>query len=174
MKFLHSVLLIRPYLEIDVGALLEFNQRLDQLGMQDTINCVIELYHTVELQLMKNKVSLFSQDEERVRQEFEDKLVEREKLEEEQTKKKSEEQEDSKFDYLTLLVNTTKKYGNMRRAGGGAMAFKNSANNKKSIATAGIKQFQSPPVPTKGNLLEKQSGPFSNGNISVSLMAAPI
>ena len=29
MKFLHSVLLIRPYLEIDVGALLEFNQRLD-------------------------------------------------------------------------------------------------------------------------------------------------
>ena len=93
--------------------------------MQDTVKCVIELYHTVELQLMKNKASLYSLDEEKARQEFEEKLAEREKLEEELAKKKNEEQEDSKFDYLTLLVNTTKKYGNMRRAGGGAMAFKN-------------------------------------------------
>lgn len=53
------------------------------------------------------------------------------------------------------------------------MAFKNSVN-KKNIATTGIKQFQSPPVPTKGTLLEKQSGPFSNANMSVNLMAAPI
>jgi hypothetical protein len=51
-------------------------------------------------------------------------------------------------------VNTTKKYGNLRRAGGGAMAFKNSVN-KKIIATTGIKQFQSPPVPGKGSLLDK-------------------
>jgi len=36
------------------------------------------------------------------------------KYEEEERKKKLVINEDSKFDYLTLLVNTTKKYGNMR------------------------------------------------------------
>jgi len=66
----------------------------------------------------------------------------REKFEEEEKKKKSEETEDSKFDYLTLLVNTTKKYGNMRRVGGGAMAFKHSLN-KKGIAN-GTKHVSSP------------------------------
>lgn len=48
MKFLHSVLIIRPYLEVDVGILLDFNQKLDHLGMQDSTKCVIELYHTTE------------------------------------------------------------------------------------------------------------------------------
>lgn len=49
----------------------------------------------------------------------------REKFEIDERKKKTEEQEDSKFDYLTLLVNTTKKYGNMRRvSGAGSIAFK--------------------------------------------------
>lgn len=75
----------------------------------------------------------------------------REGLEEEAKKKKAEEQEDSKFDYLTLLVNTTKKYGNMRRVGGGgAITFKQSLN-KKTVNSAGIKQ--SLPGSTKSSAL---------------------
>lgn len=38
----------------------------------------------------------------------------------------------------------------MRRAGGGAMAFKHSQKSK-NISSAGIKQFSSPPVNGKAN-----------------------
>jgi hypothetical protein len=55
----------------------------------------------------------------------------REKFEEEEKKKKVEEEDDSKFDYLTLLVNTTKKYGNVRKgASGGVLTFKHSMTKK--------------------------------------------
>lgn len=69
-------------------------------------------------------------------------------------KKRDEEPEDSKFDYLTLLVNTTKKYGNLRKAGGGVgLPFKHSLT-KKNITSSGIKQFSSPPIIGKsGNIL---------------------
>lgn len=87
---------------------------------------------------------------ERTKQAFEKKLQEREVFEEEQRKKKSEEEEDSKFDYLTLLVNTTKKYGNMRRVGGGAITFKQYLN-KKGVPGSGMKQFSSPPILGKAN-----------------------
>jgi hypothetical protein len=70
---------------------------------------------------------------------LEEKQSQREKFEEEELKKRAEDQEDSKFDYLTLLVNTTKKYGNMRRVGGGAMAYKHQLNRKKNMTSNGIK-----------------------------------
>ena len=84
------------------------------------------------------------------------------RYEETERKRKNEVQEDSKFDYLTLLVNSTKKYGNLRRGGGGgapltgnAMAFKHNLN-KKNLSSAGIKQFSSHPVVGKaGAILEK-------------------
>ena len=82
--------------------------------------------------------------------EFELKLVQREKFEEEERKKKEEDKEETKFDYLTLLANTTKKYGNLRR--GGNAVYKTGA--KKLIANSGPIRpplFQSPPVIGKGN-----------------------
>ena len=61
----------------------------------------------------------------------------REKHEEELRKKKDEEKEreETKFDYLTLLANTTKKYSLIRRgmAPSGQIQFKSSIN-KKSIS----------------------------------------
>jgi hypothetical protein len=60
------------------------------------------------------------------------------KYEEEEKKKKQEEDEDSKFDYMTLLVNSTKKYGNLRKGvtTNGATTFKHSMT-KKIIANSG-------------------------------------
>ena len=54
------------------------------------------------------------------------------KFEEEEKKKKQEEEEDSKFDYMTLLVNTTKRHGGFRKglSGNALMGFKHS-NTKK-------------------------------------------
>ena len=145
----------------------------------------MELAQKIDQQLIKNKNSnliFFSEAEDQTKTHYEQKLIERVKFEESERKKRSEVQEDSKFDYLTLLVNTTKKYGNLRRGGGGgaganAMVFKHNLN-KKNLSSAGFKQFSSPPVVGKaGAILEKQAGKggiMQNGNISLNIAMAPM
>eukprot|EP00347_Sterkiella_histriomuscorum_P001141 403373167 len=166
IKFLYSAPLIRPYLENN-----------------DQSRNVMDLAHKIDQQLIKNKNSsiiIYSEAEDQAKLHYEQKLMEREKFEEDERKRRSETQEDSKFDYLTLLVNTTKKYGNMRRGGGGGgMVFKQSLN-KKTISSAGIKQFSSPPVGGKADTLLQKQGKVSglnlqqNGNISINIQMAPI
>lgn len=70
----------------------------------------------------------------------------------------------------------------MRRAGGGAITFKQYLN-KKSTPASGVKQFSSPPVIGKGNGIGiAQPPPFPNGsnastgpssNNGSSIMLAP-
>lgn len=98
----------------------------------------------------------------------------RENFEESVKKKRDEEPEDSKFDYLTLLVNTTKKYGNLRKAGGGGgigLPFKHSLT-RKNITNAVIKQFSSPPIIGKSGsiLIAEKNMPtcFLSGNAGTS------
>lgn len=77
---------------------------------------------------------------------YEQKQIAREKFEEEERKKRIEDEEDSKFDYLTLLSNTTKKHGNMRRINGGGVGvgFSKHAAGKKQAAINITKQFMIP------------------------------
>lgn len=58
-------------------------------------------------------------------------MVLREKFEEEEKKKKEEEKEEVKFDYQTLLANTTKKYSNLKKG----IGFKHSSTKKAITKT---------------------------------------
>lgn len=81
--------------------------------------------------------------EEKAKLQFEMQLIGRVKFEEEERKKKVEEEEDSKFDYLTLIVNQSKKHGSIQSKKGTQnsipMTFKHSMT-KKSIASAGLQK----------------------------------
>jgi hypothetical protein len=114
--FINSVSVVRPFLEKDIDIILKFNNSLNNLRMADKSRLVAQAAERLEQQLIKIKgASNLNPKDEINRLKFEEALVQREKLEDEERKKKNEESDDSKFDYLTLLVNTTKKFGNMRR-----------------------------------------------------------
>ncbi len=79
-----------------------------------------------------------SDAEEKAKLTMEMALVAREKFEEDERKKKIEEEDDSKFDYMTLLVNSTKRHGNIRKgAANSIIGFKHS-NTKKITGSASI------------------------------------
>ena len=65
----------------------------------------------------------------------------REKFEEEEKKKKTEEEDVGGFEYLTQLINTTKKYGGVRKGPtGGVLTYKHSMLKKGAITTGSSKQ----------------------------------
>jgi hypothetical protein len=114
VAFLNYAPVIRPYFEPDVDLFLKFNNLLNTLQL-DQSYIVSNAAIKANDELRKNKVQLINiinVDDEKAKQDREVLLSQRVKFEEELKKKKVEEPEDSKFDYLTLLVNTTKKYGN--------------------------------------------------------------
>jgi hypothetical protein len=91
--------------------------------------------------LLKNKTStpITNDADEKVKLQFELSLVARVKYEEEEKKKKQEQDDESKFDYMTLLINSTKKHGSLRKGGpsnGGAITYKHSMT-KKGIGAIG-------------------------------------
>lgn len=119
--------------------MIRFNNHLTTLRLCDKRD-VSQAAEKVDHHLLRNKSStpIINDVEEKAKLQFEQSLVLRVKYEEEEKKRKQDEEEDSKFDYMTLLVNSTKKYGNLRKGvtTNGTMTFKHSMT-KKIMASAG-------------------------------------
>eukprot|EP00347_Sterkiella_histriomuscorum_P008191 403346032 len=143
MEFAHSIVAIKPYLDYDVNINLELMDILNRLKM-DSDRDVVEAVEQCDFKLLQQRKrsreeekSLNQQNLEKI--DYEAKLVLREQREEEERKKRMEEEEESKFDFQTLLQESSKKFKKGkynpiigRKSGFGALTSKNSASSSTS------------------------------------------
>ncbi|CDW84144.1 serine threonine-protein phosphatase 4 regulatory subunit 4 [Stylonychia lemnae] len=161
IEFAHSIVHIKPYLDYDINLNLELMDILNRLK-QDHDRDVVEAVEQCDFKLLQQRKKtkdeeklMIQQDQERL--EHEARLVIREQREEEERKKRQEEEEESKFDFQTLLQESSKKFkvkilqpliikqrgkfnafALSRRPGFGSIASKNLTSTANSINT-GIK-----------------------------------
>ncbi len=148
IHFLNSIPKMKPWLSHDVDTVLEINSCLNILRCES--NTIAEITDTVEMTLLKNKnLEYYKDGEEKRRKAYRIKLEKRFQMEEEERKKRLEEEEDVGHDYLRLLTESTRKYGTLKRGGGGAFKF---SFNRKPATSQNFKNHLSPPTQKLSNL----------------------